>query len=478
MDRAEVGEVTVVVELLGDNGITGDLHEIKTGARDEVTCDEEVTELLADIRAHIEDLAPVVRINNASLITAGIAHDLCLDNVEGVIELLLEDHEVEVAGEKAFVAGKRVDVVRLNLLLNKLEQLLNHENEDIRLSLVLCLLRRRLLVEVLNVHEEIVLEETNTDLSIRLVGISTEHTTEVTADVSKNIVAGSKAKLLRLTEHEFSTLRLERIIGVVHGDLLVDLAVRGASETLEDEDGGDEELLLADNETDVDGTSFKIVNVDGDSRLVLTNATHGSGIFGVLRTTAEEGGTNHAENVITARHDEHTHESFVTVKNEVATPFTGLFSVRNHVLTGKILKVATSRANHDRHATHITRQSLNSTLTNTALDSHSHGRIVGDTELTSLMGIETRLVIRTGVGGLADANIGDTECDFGNIGHSSVRTDSHSGEVLHSKIKTAIIIKHPIKGLNMRSNQFIKGRGICFMIMCELRLMSLFYELL
>ena len=94
VDGAEVGEITPVVELLGDDGVACGLLEIETGGGDDVAGGEEIVGLLADVRLAVQRLLDPDRVVEIDLFVMAIdfARDGRSDADEELFQLLFEEH--------------------------------------------------------------------------------------------------------------------------------------------------------------------------------------------------------------------------------------------------------------------------------------------------------------------------------------------------------------------------------------------------
>ena len=97
MHHSEVRDETVEVNLLGNDGVTGDLLQVQTGLGDQVTGGQEVLQLGADVlvdsHQNTGHVLAVLEVDGHAAVDVG--SDLLLDALQVLVDLLLDDHTVE-----------------------------------------------------------------------------------------------------------------------------------------------------------------------------------------------------------------------------------------------------------------------------------------------------------------------------------------------------------------------------------------------
>ena len=382
MDASEMTEVSVEVELLGDDGVSSRLLKIESGRRDEVSGREEVRHLLSDVEVDLlhrlvdvsvwkrsefesasrfgipgkegrkkEEELTVEEINSSD-IPSHVLSNLSSNGSDGLVELLLDDHVVEESGEENFLVLRRIGVVGAGFGGDERVELSKHEpgerdetrrDEEERTKNASMSARARvkdeeekrssknsqqhpeLIPRIRQMNQHHPFQQPSSDDLVRPILRHSQHDLELGPEVLQTLLPRPQPVVLEPSQQQLDSIRQERILGISLNQPFEDLEITRARQRLEDEHERDHELVLPPREPEGSSTGREVVKGVGDGGLILSNATDLGTEGGVTWTSFGEGGTKKGDDVVTTRENEVSDDLFVSVDDEVASEGSRLF---------------------------------------------------------------------------------------------------------------------------------------------------------
>mmetsp|Transcript_31722 Transcript_31722/g.48609 ORF Transcript_31722/g.48609 Transcript_31722/m.48609 type:complete len:318 (-) Transcript_31722:559-1512(-) len=307
-------QVTNLVQLVGHHSETGGLLHIEVRSRDEVTRRQEVLQLLADAGLGVDELLQVLRASQSVDVKLGVAEVLLhlgLGTHEQVIELFRQDISVEVTTQHDLLVADRIQAVGIALSADDSVQLFDHEAHSLEL-----------IIEVRQVDKDEPLKEEASDLNVRHIFLNTvKNNSEPGANVGQALVLAVELVFLAVHQDHFNLVANLLVLEIALHDSLVDLRVSYFLHGLEHDVDWNEEFLLVVDKLHHAVTVGQVVDCDRLGEHVLTHAPHLYGVGREQTATVDEGWSLESDWVVSLVHNKHTHDTLVTVYDEVPSEF-------------------------------------------------------------------------------------------------------------------------------------------------------------
>lgn len=382
MDRAEVGEVPVEVELLGDNCEAGGLREVEAPAALQVARVEQVLALAPQVGHALGGAPEVGLVLQVDPLGPGlqVALDLRPERLQRPLQLLLEELEQQVAGQQHLVVRQRVGVVLAALAVGQRVELEQHGERE-----------AQLVPRLPQVDEEEGGEEVVADLVVSLAGGEVERDAKQAPKVLHALHARVQPKARSLAQQQLGARgdkggvgRAGAAGGAGHqaGE---DLSVARLQKALEQDAGGDEVLRAADGEREHGGAVGQVVAAVGEARLVGAHAAHERGQVGERGAALVVGAAAQRHNVVPPVLHQHADDALNAIAYEVAPKLVGLLLGLDQLLAGGAAQVAGLALDHDRHHAHAPRDALRlADALHLAHQVYREGGIVGGARLPAV----------------------------------------------------------------------------------------------
>ena len=187
----------------------------------------------------------------------------------------------------------------------------------------------------------------------------THHDTELVSQVRQALLARPERILMKATEQKLNAVRQERIVRVGLHDRRKDLLVRRTHKRLEHHHNRHHVLLLSPAKTQRHATIVQIVHRVGDTdQVVPTHASDRACLVRIGRAAARERRALNGHDVIRLGQNQESDQTLVAVDNKIAAHLIRLLVLRDELLGRHATQMASVRADHDRHETHIPQLTL------------------------------------------------------------------------------------------------------------------------
>ena len=323
---------TVEVNLFRHNGETGNLLQIETCGRGQVSGGQEVLEHVSDVFvASREYPCPVVLVGEVHHLTHRyLSSNFAAHILQVLLQSLLEDLTIQKASQQDFLVLKGIGIVLAAASLNQSVELTSHEEKH-----------AELFPSVLQVNQNNLAQEVLANLHIAPINRRPHDDPELFSKVLQGFCAGGELVSLVRAQQQLHTIREEGVLAVSNADELVkDFAVVRLHQRLQHHDQWHEVFVFPPRESERDIAVVEVMKhvclgglIRADAANLHTEGTVGLPTFGKGRTHERHG-------VVSALNDQHSYDLFDTVNNEVTAKLFRLLFPFGKIVGRQVFEVA------------------------------------------------------------------------------------------------------------------------------------------
>jgi hypothetical protein len=152
-----------------------------------------------------------------------------------------------------------------------------------------------------------------------------EDISKSTTDIGKTLILTKQRVLLRISNHNLNLVPNLSIFKIPLDQSVVNLGVSDFAQGLEKHVHGDQELLFVVNELHHAVAVDQVVHGDGLGEHVITHASHLHCVGRKHFASVDEGGPLERNRVISFVHNQHSHNSLISIDNKIPAKFKTIF---------------------------------------------------------------------------------------------------------------------------------------------------------